>query len=327
MALYKLHDFDPNYKDHFNGDDIKGLDVYSQNQDEKIGSIHDALVDESGQFRYLIVDTGFWVFGKKVMLPVGLSRIDYNNHRVYVNMSKEQAENLPEFNEDLKLDRDYETRVRNVYQPSASTRTDASDISVNTAPLDANSTAAMSAAGAATPMASADRSTYDMGDRTNYNDIDNNIDYMDADVDDYYRQDPFMYNMNERDHGTLRLYQERLIANKQRQKTGEVAIGKHVETETQRVSVPVEKERVVIERTTPGNAAMGAADMSDFNEGEVARVDVYEEVADVRKEAFVREEVQIRKEVNQETVDAEETLRREELDIDTSGNPVVDRRV
>jgi stress response protein YsnF len=57
--------------------------------------------------------------------------------------------------------------------------------------------------------------------------------------------------MNEQEHQKLRLYEERLVANKIRRQTGEVAIGKRVETETARVSVPVEKERVVIERRTP----------------------------------------------------------------------------
>jgi len=35
-----------------------------------------------------------------------------------------------------------------------------------------------------------------------------------------YQQEPSLYNINEQDHQTLRLYQERLIANKQRIKTG-----------------------------------------------------------------------------------------------------------
>ena len=47
----------------------------------------------------------------------------------------------------------------------------------------------------------------------------------------------------------LKLYQERLVADKHREKTGEVTVGKRVETETARVSVPIEKERVVVERT------------------------------------------------------------------------------
>jgi stress response protein YsnF len=38
------------------------------------------------------------------------------------------------------------------------------------------------------------------------------------------------------------LYEERLVANKKTPSDREVVVGKHVETETARVSVPVEKE-------------------------------------------------------------------------------------
>ncbi|MBD2509510.1 YsnF/AvaK domain-containing protein [Nostoc muscorum FACHB-395] len=116
----------------------------------------------------------------------------------------------------------------------------------------------------------------------------------------------------------IKLYQERLIANKTRTKTGEVAIGKYIETETGRVSVPIEKERVVIERVTPADAGKSVAPGSvSFSEGEVARIEVHEETADIHKETFVREEVRITKVVDHENVETQETLRREELDIDT----------
>jgi uncharacterized protein (TIGR02271 family) len=142
-----------------------------------------------------------------------------------------------------------------------------------------------------------------------------------------YQQDPSMYNLNARDHQTLNLYEERLVANKKRRQTGEVVVGKHIETETARVSLPLEKERVIIERTTPtGSETIPSSSNIDFHEGEIARMKVYEETADIHKEAFVREEVKIRKEVERNTVETEETLRREELDVDTNGRRVEDRR-
>jgi stress response protein YsnF len=52
-------------------------------------------------------------------------------------------------------------------------------------------------------------------------------------------------------------------------------------------------------------------------------MEVYEEVPEFHKEAFVCEEVRVSKVVDQETVTAEETLRREELNVDTEGRPVV----
>ncbi|MCT7951117.1 DUF2382 domain-containing protein [Ancylothrix sp. C2] len=292
MALMKISDYYPDYKDEiFGGDDIKGMEVYAGNTNEKIGKVHDALVEEeTGRFRYLIIDTGGWIFGKKVLLPVGASRIDYAGNRVYATnlTSKAQAENLPAFDELREIDYDEEEQVRDIYRT----------------PLSSATAAATPAPAAATPAPatpSYDRSSYS------------------------YDKEPHLYNLNEQNHQNLKLYEERLIANKSRIKAGEVAIGKRVETQTARASVPVEKERVVIERVTPTNAGQVVTPGSvDFTSGEVAHIEVYEETADIHKEAYVREQVNVRKEVDRDTVDAQEELRREELDIKTQGTPIVE---
>ncbi|WP_414546409.1 DUF2382 domain-containing protein [Nostoc sp. CCY0012] len=285
MVLQRLLDFDPNYRDNFQGNDIQGLGVYTEGSDEKIGTVNDILVDDEGHFRYLVVDLGFWIFGKKVLLPVGRSRIDYNTNRAYaIGMTREQAEDLPEFDEGKMLDYDYEERVRGVYRnPKYSNTSVGAGTGVGTS-----------------PNYSRDNYTYD--------------------------KEPTLYGLNEQNHQTLKLYEERLIANKIRQKTGEVAIGKHVESETARVSVPVEREHVVIERVTPENAGRAVpASEATFREGEVARVDIHEETADVRKEAFVREEVRVNKVVEQDTVEAQKTIRREELDVNSPNLPIEER--
>ncbi len=284
MALQRIEEFYPNYREEiFAGDDIKGFDVYAGDSDEKIGSIYDALVDETGRFRYLVIDTGIWIFGKKVLLPIGSARFDYGARRVYATglFSKAQAEQLPAYNELEPLDYDREEQVRDVYRGTTAPET-ASNLSTT---------------------------NYD---RSNYS----------------YDLDRPLYETNEQNHQTFKLYEERLIANKNRAKTGEVAVGKRVETEIARASVPIEKERVVIERVTPVEAGrVVSVGTVDFQSGEVARMEVYEETADIHKEAYVREEVSVRKEVVRSTVDGEETLRREELDIKTDGTPLVDNKI
>lgn len=301
MALLRLEDFEPNYREAFGGE-IKGIDVYTENTEDKIGTVNDVLVDQEGRLRYLVVDVGFWVFGKKVLLPMGRSRGDWNARRVYASLSKTQAEDLPEFHDSMVADYDYEERVRGVY------RTPATKPSMGEVPLEAPVTLGavpttpgyLSAMPGAVPQPGTTPSTtYD------------------------YRQDSALYDLDE-DHPALRLYEERLMVNKQRHKSGEVAIGKHVETKTARAAVPVERERVVIERTTPGvTGTVVTPSSTDFQAGEVTRLEVYEETPDVRKEAFVREEVRVRKEVEQSTINTTETLRREELDVNTQGRPVV----
>lgn len=307
MALYKIEDFNPNYRQEaFDGGDVKGLDVYAGTTDEKIGSIHDVLVDESGRFRYLVLDTGMWIFGKKVLLPVGRCQVDIDRERVYATgiSSKRQAESLPEYDDTMVVDYDYEERVRGVYRtPAVETSAAVED----SPPIESSGVTAVEAQTPiqrpVTPPAPAPAPV-----REPYR----------------YEAEPDLYQMNEQDHQKLRLYEEKLVASKTRQKAGDVSIGKRVETQTAKVSVPVEKERVVIERKTPSNVGTQVTPgATDFREGEVARMEVYEENAAVEKQAYVREEVEVRKEVEQDTVQASETVRREELDVDIDGNPVI----
>ncbi|MEP0914774.1 DUF2382 domain-containing protein [Leptolyngbya sp. GB1-A1] len=286
MSLMKLEDFYPEHPDFSSNkinpslDDIKSYEVYAQG-DEKVGSMHNILVDDqTGEFRYFVVDTGFWIFGKKVLLPVGLTTFDSPNQRVYaLNLTRDQVEALPKFSNLEEIDYDYEEEVRGVYRPSSNTATTSTATSISTA---------------------ADK-TYERDTYT-------------------YERDSNLYGMNERDHQTLKLYQERLIANKHRQKTGEVAIGKTVEIETTHVAVPIEKERVVIKRKTSGRIVTD--NMSDAFREDTVRMEVYEETPDIRKEIVLREEVTVRKEVNRDTLTADETLRREELNIDNDGAPI-----
>jgi len=270
MPLYKLEEFDPNYRETFGGDDVKALELYTQSG-VRVGAISDVLVDHDGRFRYLVIDTNIEdSVNKKILLPIGLSHIDYPAKRVYVDgLSKEQVTHLPEYHDNMVVDADYEERVRGVFRPQTSNF-------------------------------KYDRQTYN------------------------YQQEPALYELNDQYNQTFRLYEERLIANKQRVKTGEVAVGKHIETETARVEVPIQRERVVIERSssTSPDAIVNPED-AQFQQGEVARIELYEETPEIRKEAFVREEVRVRKIVEHDTVEAQEVIRREELDIDTDGNLLV----
>lgn len=270
MPLYKLEEFDKNYRETFGGSDVKALDLYTEGG-VRVGSVADTLVDQNGRFRYLVIDTNFNSDSKKILLPIGLSRINYPAKRVYVDgLSKEQVEHLPAYKEDMVVNEDFEEKVRNVYRPTTN--------GVNY-----------------------DRETYS------------------------YQQEPNLYQLDDQYHQTFRLYEERLIANKNRIKTGEVGLGKHIETQTARVTVPIQKERVVIERV-PSTASGTVVDPQElkFHEGEVARIEVYEETPEIRKEAFVREEIRVKKVVEQDTFEAQDTIRREELDINTGNLPVND---
>ena len=291
MTLYKLDEFYPNYKDElFDGDDIKGLDVYAGRSNDKIGSIENALVDEQGRFRYFVIDTGFWIFGKKVLLPVGKCHIDAKAKRINAIgiVNKKQIEDLPEYHGSKTPDRQHEEQVKKVYHSPVMKSLEEPNIHL------------VPSHSISSPVETSSRPNYD------------------------YHQDPSLYNLDPDNHQTLKLYEERLVTNKKRQQTGEVVLAKHVETQIASISLPLEKDRIVIERSTPTNRNATAAKDVSFQEGELVRMKVYEETANVHKEAFVREEVTIKKEVDVDTVKAQETLRREELDIDTRGRLDID---
>jgi hypothetical protein len=66
--------------------------------DGSIGKI-DGATDEVGG-SYVVVDTGPWIFGRKVMLPAGtISQVDWENGAVYVDRTKDEIKDSPELGE------------------------------------------------------------------------------------------------------------------------------------------------------------------------------------------------------------------------------------
>jgi hypothetical protein len=82
--------------------------------DGSIGKIDKASYDVGAG--YLVVDTGPWIFGKKVMLPAGvISRVDSDDEQVFVNRTKDQIKNAPEFDEDRDRDDTYRGQLGTYY--------------------------------------------------------------------------------------------------------------------------------------------------------------------------------------------------------------------
>lgn len=83
--------------------------------DGGIGKIDEA-TGEAGRSQ-LIVDTGAWIFGKKVLLPAGVvDRVDLDEETVFVNRTKDEIKNAPEYDSDmLPDDEQYRSRVGEYY--------------------------------------------------------------------------------------------------------------------------------------------------------------------------------------------------------------------
>jgi hypothetical protein len=76
--------------------DVAGFGVEAI--DGGIGTVDEATREAGAS--YLVVDTGPWIFGKKVMLPAGIiSRVDADARQVYVGLTKGQIQDAPEFDE------------------------------------------------------------------------------------------------------------------------------------------------------------------------------------------------------------------------------------
>lgn len=132
-------------------------------------------------------------------------------------------------------------------------------------------------------------------------------------------------NVKVSDDRLFKLYEERLVVNKKQVKTAEVAIGKHVETQKAHISIPLEKERLVVEKIPVEDGTPGIPGEADFDCRELARMEIYEETADIQKQSFVREQVSVRKQVEHNTFEVEDNIRREELDVDFQERNILDQ--
>ncbi|MFD1933233.1 MULTISPECIES: PRC-barrel domain containing protein [Nonomuraea] len=91
---------------------LVGYDVEAT--DGKIGSV-DEQNNEVGA-NYLVVDTGFWIFGKKVVLPAStIIRIDPQEEKVYLARTKDEIKDAPEFDENTYKDTAYRREVGDYY--------------------------------------------------------------------------------------------------------------------------------------------------------------------------------------------------------------------
>lgn len=119
----------------------------------------------------------------------------------------------------------------------------------------------------------------------------------------------------------MRLHEERLSIDKEQQQAGEVNVEKHIVETQERVEVPVEREEVYIERRAAVNETAGGDIVDD---GEKIHIPVMEERVEVTKRPVVSEEIVVGKRKVTDTELVNETVRREEADIQSTDD-IVDK--
>ena len=96
------------------GDDVVGYDVEATDGD--LGKIDESTTEAGRQ--HVVVDTGFWIFGKKRLIPAGaITGIDHQNKRVMVNMTKDQIKDAPDFDETRREEAEFRSTHEQYYQP------------------------------------------------------------------------------------------------------------------------------------------------------------------------------------------------------------------
>jgi hypothetical protein len=95
--------------------DVEGFKVEATDGD--IGKVDEATYDVGSS--YIVVDTGPWIFGRKVVLPAGvIERLDLDNKKIEVRMTKDQIKSSPELGDSTDFRSDaYRTEVGTYYDP------------------------------------------------------------------------------------------------------------------------------------------------------------------------------------------------------------------
>jgi hypothetical protein len=92
--------------------DVVGYEVEAV--DGSIGKVDEATYDAGSA--YIVVETGPWIFGKKVMLPAGvITGVDTENAKVFVDRTKDQIKDAPEYDDALTNDQAYRTTLGSYY--------------------------------------------------------------------------------------------------------------------------------------------------------------------------------------------------------------------
>lgn len=87
-------------------------------RDGDIGKVDNFLIDEeSWRILYMVVDTGNWLPGRKVLIsPAWIEAISWSESKVRLDLNQDTIRNSPEYDPSSLLDREYEDRLYEHYE-------------------------------------------------------------------------------------------------------------------------------------------------------------------------------------------------------------------
>ena len=95
--------------------ELDGYHIHAE--DGEIGSVTDLIVDEGEwRVRYLVVKTGGWFSGDRVLIPPAwIRKISWEESSVHVDVDRKTIADSPPFDESQPLTREYEERLYRHY--------------------------------------------------------------------------------------------------------------------------------------------------------------------------------------------------------------------
>ena len=92
--------------------DVTGFEVEAT--DGEVGTVVEAAYELGSS--WLVVDTGPWIFGRKVLLPAGtVESVDTEARRLYVDRTRDEIKSAPEHDPSGYADQEYRLSLADYY--------------------------------------------------------------------------------------------------------------------------------------------------------------------------------------------------------------------
>jgi len=256
-----------------------GYDVVDRNSNS-IGKLECLWEDHTGEPAFVGVRTG-WLLGKTHVVPSASVDVNESGRRIRLPYTEEKVKNAPAYESNAEMSDEKEREIYRYYGMTESSSAGTTSSSV----MPKASERAQSSAG--TPGLTSKATTGTAG------------------------------RMGQpAEESNLQLAEEQLRISKRDVEAGGVRLRKIVRTETVNQPVELRREEIVVERVPAGQATRTEAHA--FEEQEIY-IPLRREEAIVQKEVRVREEVRARKESQTDTQQVSESVRREDVDIQRTG--------
>jgi hypothetical protein len=116
-AAARVEDREPWDPHLYSAKDLSGFAGYAvAASDGDIGHVGDVVVsDEDWAIRYLVIDTRDWLPGKHVLLPPQWTKVDWEEAKVSVDLTRDAIKAAPEYDPGAPIDRGYEGNLYTHY--------------------------------------------------------------------------------------------------------------------------------------------------------------------------------------------------------------------